>query len=184
MARIKATELSGRTLAGITSGHTLYIRKTDVILSLSCGDAHRKKNQFILIAFKFFKDLNDIILHASDVMMLTNILTNLFTGYVDGYSYRRVILDPFKIFSRYLKSWLALDILSAASFLPHLLNIQNVTHQIILTSLKILRIPPLYRYLENINRAYRSGVSKGFIGVFSSRFTREQSDLAEFCEYG
>ncbi|RVE51697.1 hypothetical protein evm_003669 [Chilo suppressalis] len=100
------------------------------------------------------EDFHDVLLHISDILMLCNIISNYCTGYVEGVTCQRVVLDPLKIFWKYSTTWFLLDLASTASYVPRLFTVKSINLQILLASMKILRIPALYRVFIQFSMEY------------------------------
>ncbi|XP_053609703.1 potassium voltage-gated channel unc-103-like [Plodia interpunctella] len=98
---------------------------------------------------------HDSLMYFTDLVNIFNIVVNLFTGYIEGYTNQIAILGLPKIFLHYARTWMIFDLLSAISFIPSLFDTRDVTVVCPLVAMKIFRIPTMLVYLNNILTAYR-----------------------------
>ncbi|XP_026734506.1 potassium/sodium hyperpolarization-activated cyclic nucleotide-gated channel 3-like [Trichoplusia ni] len=94
----------------------------------------------------------------SDFMVIINIIANFFTGYVEGLSRKVAVLSLSKIAWRYLKTWFLIDLLASTVFFVDLYTLDNVRVLLSLEITKLLRLPVIYTYLDNILTVKKSSV--------------------------
>ncbi|XP_063826274.1 potassium voltage-gated channel subfamily H member 8-like [Ostrinia nubilalis] len=132
-------------------------------------------NTFMAIHFsetRIHMDYDVILMYISDVLIMVNILANCFTGYLEGYTYKYVVLDLKSIFCKYSRTWLIVDLIAAVSFLPVMLHIPDVTPHLILETMKIFRLPVLYIYMYNIMQAFKVNLKmKTIVEIFMFIYT-------------
>ncbi|XP_068633509.1 potassium/sodium hyperpolarization-activated cyclic nucleotide-gated channel 2-like [Battus philenor] len=110
---------------------------------------------FIMIAVK-----------SLDFFYLFNVFVNFFTGYIEGNTCQRVVLDLRKIAKKYLRTWLFVDVASSMSCLDLFHKYQNITAYLILESFKIFKLPFLIIYAYNLVTVLKIGiVSKTIIEI-------------------
>lgn len=103
--------------------------------------------------------LQSEITYFCDVMIVFNIIANFFTGYIEGLSHKVAVLSMEKIALRYLKTWLIVDLLACMGVLFEIHYKEHITVILIMESIKIIRIPIILIYLENILTVMRASVS-------------------------
>ncbi|XP_030041044.1 potassium/sodium hyperpolarization-activated cyclic nucleotide-gated channel 2 [Manduca sexta] len=114
------------------------------------------------------EDLHDCMMMILDIMYILNVLFNFFTGYVEGVSCKHTVLDLKKIARKYTSTWFLVDLMSSVCFLPSLLDMKNVTPHLILVSMKVLRMPILIMYLNNVLTVMKIEIfKKSVIEIFA-----------------
>eukprot|EP01051_Picozoa_sp_SAG22_P002791 SAG22_NODE_128_length_18787_cov_19.577108_11_plen_761_part_00 len=108
-----------------------------------------------------------IVEFVIDLFFIVDIFVNFRIGYIDDGDHFHVEMRPSKIFARYLKSWLAIDILAAFPFnmmidgynssterIPRILRIPRFARII-----RLLRLVKLLNLIQSIDLAGTSGAS-------------------------
>ncbi|XP_073956261.1 potassium/sodium hyperpolarization-activated cyclic nucleotide-gated channel 2-like isoform X2 [Choristoneura fumiferana] len=93
-----------------------------------------------------------------DFLYLINIIANCFTGFVSGKNHQYVVLNKRNILWRYAKTWLFVDaVVLACNIIDHKSK-KNQTLVVAIVCSKVLRIPILLIYFNNIAKVLRMGV--------------------------
>lgn len=99
-----------------------------------------------------------------EILYIPIIVANCFTGYVEENTSAQIILDLKKIMWRYFKSYFIIDVLSITGlFNAHqsseTVSSKTISWAIIFDSAKILRLPTLHKYINNLLIVKEVGVS-------------------------
>ncbi|KAI8436596.1 hypothetical protein MSG28_010119 [Choristoneura fumiferana] len=93
-----------------------------------------------------------------DFLYLINIIANCFTGFVSGKNHQYVVLNKRNILWRYAKTWLFVDaVVLACNIIDHKSK-KNQTLVVAIVCSKVLRIPILLIYFNNIAKVLRMGL--------------------------
>ncbi|XP_013164238.1 PREDICTED: potassium/sodium hyperpolarization-activated cyclic nucleotide-gated channel 2-like [Papilio xuthus] len=95
---------------------------------------------------------------ALDFFYIFNVFFNFFTGYIEGNTCQRVVLDLRKIARKYACTWLLVDVTSSLTCLDLFYETRNVVVCLVLGSLKILRMLTLYMYVKNLVTVLKIGI--------------------------
>ncbi|XP_012544085.3 uncharacterized protein LOC101738521 [Bombyx mori] len=106
------------------------------------------------------KDYQHYMLYSLDFLYFLNIFANFFTGYIEGHTQKYVVLDLKMIAFKYARSWMCIDLFSSSYFFPGLVERDHKIHDVIMESLKILRLPVLLVYTNNVMTVLRAGIFK------------------------
>ncbi|KPI99300.1 Potassium/sodium hyperpolarization-activated cyclic nucleotide-gated channel 2 [Papilio xuthus] len=115
---------------------------------------------------------------ALDFFYIFNVFFNFFTGYIEGNTCQRVVLDLRKIARKYACTWLLVDVTSSLTCLDLFYETRNVVVCLVLGSLKILRMLTLYMYVKNLVTVLKIGIIvlhcafKYIIALFGSESAR------------
>ncbi|XP_059049758.1 potassium voltage-gated channel unc-103-like [Achroia grisella] len=100
-------------------------------------------------------DYHTDISFVTDIITMLNIIINIFTGYIEGKTCQYAVLDFKKLLCHYAKTWMTVDLLSALSFLPIVIHIEDTTPILILVAMKMLRVPIMLKYIGNVMTVMR-----------------------------
>lgn len=98
------------------------------------------------------------LLMFSDSMIIVNIIVNFFTGYIEGYSRKVSVLSKKKIAWKYLTTWLVLDVVACFA-IPISYDTTEHTIYMLLEAMKLVRLPIIMVYLQNVLTVMKASVS-------------------------
>ncbi|XP_049873448.1 potassium/sodium hyperpolarization-activated cyclic nucleotide-gated channel 3-like [Pectinophora gossypiella] len=104
------------------------------------------------------------VVTVCEALFFVNILSNFFTGYVDGNTAKHVVLNLNKIIWRYARSWLIIDLMYFfGCFVP---NEKNVHVDCTTVLVKVLKLPTLFEYTSNLMKIMEfSAITKTAVEV-------------------
>ncbi|KAJ0176775.1 hypothetical protein K1T71_007954 [Dendrolimus kikuchii] len=118
------------------------------------------------VAVQYSMNVNSVKEHYNhlmtilDMMYLITAISNFFTGYIAGISYKYTVLNLKKVAWKYLTRWFLVDLFSSWEFLLCLSSCTAIGPHLLIDSTKILRFPLLVIYLGNVMTVLRVGIFK------------------------